>query len=39
MMPTVESTIIGALDPVGLVELNVRLPAKTAKAFNGMRRI
>jgi hypothetical protein len=45
-MRAVESTIIGALDEHGrhnhwslahLVELNVRLLAKTAKAFEGMR--
>lgn len=49
-MRAVESTIIGALDeharydhwwetPADLVELKVRLLAKTAKAFNGMRPI
>jgi hypothetical protein len=46
----VESTIIGALDELGahdhwsetpadLVELNVRLLAKSAKVFDGMRPI
>ena len=49
-MCAVESTIIGALDehgrqdhwwetPADLVELNVRLLAKTAKAFDGIRPI
>jgi hypothetical protein len=49
-MRAVESRIIGALDehgrhdhwseaPADLVELNVRLLAKTAKAFDGMRPI
>jgi hypothetical protein len=49
-MRAVESTIIGAFDehgrhdhwsetPADLVELNVRLLAKTAKAFDGMRPI
>jgi hypothetical protein len=47
-MRAVESTIIGALDEHGrhnqwsladLVELNVCLLAKTAKAFDGMRPI
>jgi hypothetical protein len=47
-MRGVESTIIRALDehggddhwsqtPAGLVELNVRLLAKAARAFDGMR--
>jgi hypothetical protein len=49
-MRAVESTIIGAFDehgghdhwletPADLVELNVRLLAKTAKALDGMRPI
>jgi hypothetical protein len=49
-MRAVESTIIGALDehgghdhwsetPADLVELNVRLLAKTAETFDGMRPI
>jgi hypothetical protein len=49
-MRAVESTIIGAFGehgghdhwsgtPADLVELNVRLLAKTAKAFDGMRPI
>ena len=49
-MRAVESTITGAPDehgkhdhwserPAGLVELNVRLRAKTAKAFDAMRPI
>jgi hypothetical protein len=50
-MRAVESTIIGALDehgrhdghwsetPADLVERNIRLLAKTAKAFDGMRPI
>jgi hypothetical protein len=49
-MRAVESTIIGGLDergrhdhwseaPAGLIELSVRLPAKSAKAFDGMRPI
>jgi hypothetical protein len=49
-MLAVDSTIISALDdygrkdhwsqtPVGFVELNVRLRAKTAKAFDAIRPI
>jgi hypothetical protein len=49
-MRAVESTIIGALDghgrhdywsetPADLFELNIRLLAKTAKAFDGVRPI
>jgi hypothetical protein len=49
-MRAVESTIIGTLDgharhdhwaepPAGLADLNVRLPAKSARAFDALRPI